>query len=202
MLYKRLIWLIRKHPYTPALIYFKKIFHFLTFQIPKLPKTVAKKTKNMTSFPCSVRSADFLPYVCRRKKILLAGNVQRVKENIQKIRKYFWVEMFNVFKRKYLWVEMFNVFERKYFLGKMFNVFKSECAESPLESTRCFCRNQLSALLLNSFGPKKPWSLSLSLSLYICSFVYLLYTCSCLSLFFHIPFLAISLACVNLFSSS
>ena len=167
-------------------------------------------------------------YVCRRKKILLAGNVQRVKENIQKIRKYFWVEMFNVFKRKYLWVEMFNVFERKYFLGKMFNVFKrkyfrgemfnvfkrkyfgwemfnvfkSKCAESPLGSTRCFCRNQLSALLLNSFGPKKPWSLSLSLSLYICIFVYLLYTCSCLSLFFHIPFLAISLACVNLFSSS
>ena len=64
MLYKRLIWLIRKHPYTPALIYFKKIFHFLTFKTSKLPKTVAKKTKNMTSFPCSVRSADFLPYVC------------------------------------------------------------------------------------------------------------------------------------------
>ena len=58
-----MIWLIRKHPYTPALIYFKKIFHFLTFQTSKLPKTVAKKTKNMTSFPCSVRSADFLPYM-------------------------------------------------------------------------------------------------------------------------------------------
>ena len=54
--------MIRKHPYTAALIYFKKIFHFLTFQTSKLPKTVAKKTKNMTSFPCSVRSADFLPY--------------------------------------------------------------------------------------------------------------------------------------------
>ena len=55
--------MIRKHPYTPALIYFKKIFHFLTFQTSKLPKTVAKKTKNMTSFECFVRSADFLPYV-------------------------------------------------------------------------------------------------------------------------------------------
>ena len=45
MLYERLIWFIRKHPYTPALIYFKKIFHFLTFQTSKLPKTGAKKTK-------------------------------------------------------------------------------------------------------------------------------------------------------------
>ena len=78
---------------------------------------------------------------------------------------------------------MFNVFKRKYFWGEMFNVFKSECAESPLESTRCFCRNQLSALLLNSFGPKKPWSLSLSLSFYVCIFVHVClffsYTFSC-----------------------
>ena len=44
-LYKRLIWLIRKHPYTPALIHFKKIFHFWTFQTSTLPKTVAKKLK-------------------------------------------------------------------------------------------------------------------------------------------------------------
>ena len=62
MLYKRLIWLIRKHPYTPALIYFKKIFHFLTFQTSKLTKTVAKQTKNMTLFPCSVRPEKFHPY--------------------------------------------------------------------------------------------------------------------------------------------
>ena len=67
MLYKRLIWLIRKHPYTPALIYFKKIFHFLTFQTSKLPKTVAKRTKNMTSFPCSVRPEKFHPYIHRDK---------------------------------------------------------------------------------------------------------------------------------------
>ena len=59
--------MIRKHTYTAALIYFKKIFHFLTFQTSKLPKTVAKKQKNMTSFPCSVRSADFLPYACQRE---------------------------------------------------------------------------------------------------------------------------------------
>ena len=57
------IWLIRKHPYTAALIYFKKIFHFLTFQTSKLPKTVAKKRKNMTSFPCSVRPEKFHPYM-------------------------------------------------------------------------------------------------------------------------------------------
>ena len=58
-----MIWLIRKHPYTGALIYFKKIFHFLTFQTSKLPKTVAKKRKNMTSFPCSVRPEKFHPYI-------------------------------------------------------------------------------------------------------------------------------------------
>ena len=57
MLYKRLIWLIQKHPYTPDLICSKKIFHF-----SKLPKTVAKKTKNMTSFPCSVHPENFHPY--------------------------------------------------------------------------------------------------------------------------------------------
>ena len=56
------MWLIKKHPYTPALIYFKKIFHFLTFQTSKLPKTVAKKTKNTTSFPCSVRPEKLHPY--------------------------------------------------------------------------------------------------------------------------------------------
>ena len=71
MLYKRLIWLIRKHPYTAALIYFKKIFHFLTFQTSKLLKTVAKKTKNMTSFPCSVRSADFLPLLVAKDNFFL-----------------------------------------------------------------------------------------------------------------------------------
>ena len=31
--------------YTVALVYFKKIFHFLTLQNSKLPKTVAKKLK-------------------------------------------------------------------------------------------------------------------------------------------------------------
>ena len=43
------------------------------------------------------------------------------------------------------------------FWVEKFNVFKSECAESPLASTRCFCRNQLSALLLISFGPETTW---------------------------------------------
>ena len=49
-----MIGLIRRHPYSPALIYFKKIFYFLTFQTFKLPKTVAKKTKNIISMLCTV----------------------------------------------------------------------------------------------------------------------------------------------------
>ena len=55
MLYKRLIWLKRRHPYNRAQLYIKNIFHFCTFKNSKLPKTVAKKTNNTTSFPCSVR---------------------------------------------------------------------------------------------------------------------------------------------------
>ena len=62
LVHSLLIWLIQKHPYTPALIHFKKVFHFLTSQISKLPKTVAKRTKNMTSFPCSVRPEKFHPW--------------------------------------------------------------------------------------------------------------------------------------------
>ena len=58
-----LIWLKWKHPYNGALLYIKNIFHFLTFQNSKLAKTVAKNSKNMTSFSCFVQSADFLPYV-------------------------------------------------------------------------------------------------------------------------------------------
>ena len=50
MLYKRLIWLTQRHLYTPALKYFKKIFHFLTLQTSKLPKTVAKKRKIWNNF--------------------------------------------------------------------------------------------------------------------------------------------------------
>ena len=63
MLYKRLIWLKWRHPYNGVLLYIKNIFHFLTFQNSKLPKRAAKNTKNMTSFPCFVQSADFLPNV-------------------------------------------------------------------------------------------------------------------------------------------
>ena len=55
MLYIRLIWLKWRHLYNGMLIYFKNIFHFLTFQTSKLPKRPAKNTKNMTSFPCFVR---------------------------------------------------------------------------------------------------------------------------------------------------
>ena len=40
MLYKRLIWLIWRHLCTPALIYFKSILHFLTFQTSKLYDTI------------------------------------------------------------------------------------------------------------------------------------------------------------------
>ena len=83
MLYKRLIWLIRKHPYPAAQIYLKKIFHFLTLQTSKLPKTVAKK-KNMTSFPCSVRSADFLPYVD-------APHWKSVESKVSPVRGRGWV---------------------------------------------------------------------------------------------------------------
>ena len=65
--------------------------------------------------------------------------------------------------------EMFNMFkdrgEKILFRVEIFNVFKSECAESPSASTRCFCRNQLSALLLISFGPKK------CLYLWLCLFL-------------------------------
>ena len=50
MLFKRLIWLIRRHLYTPALIYFQKILHFLTFQASKLQKTEPKKRKNWHNF--------------------------------------------------------------------------------------------------------------------------------------------------------
>ena len=45
MLYKILIWLIRGHPYTPTLIYFKKILNFLIFQTSKLPNAMAKREK-------------------------------------------------------------------------------------------------------------------------------------------------------------
>ena len=50
---------------------FKKIFHFLTFQTSTLPKTVAKKTKNMTSFPCSVCPEKFHPYTFGQPKLTL-----------------------------------------------------------------------------------------------------------------------------------
>ena len=76
MLYKRLIWLKWWHPYNGALLYIKNLFHFLTFQNSKLPKTVAKKTKNMTSFSCFVQSADFLPYAVLHISwcVISAGN--------------------------------------------------------------------------------------------------------------------------------
>ena len=70
-----MIWLKWRHPYNGALLYTKNIFHFLTFQNSKLPKRAAKLTKNMTSFPCFVQSADFLPYGYRR---LSEGNEKQL----------------------------------------------------------------------------------------------------------------------------
>ena len=64
--------MIRMSPYTPAHIYFKKISHFLTFQTSKLPKTVATKTKNMTSFPCCVRPEKFHLYTLQHPTCILA----------------------------------------------------------------------------------------------------------------------------------
>ena len=92
-----MIWLIRKHPYTGALIYFKKIFHFLTFQTSKLPKTVAKKTKNMTSFPCSVRPEKFHPYKgwLQQTKKTLKTNTNKL-ENQQNGSKHIWLEFLKV----------------------------------------------------------------------------------------------------------
>ena len=92
-----MIWLIRKHPYTAALIYFKKIFHFLTFQTSKLPRTVAKKRKNMTSFPCSVRSADFLPYII-----------------------YTWYILYNIIHN---YIIIYYIFQNKHIVGLL--AFKS-----------------------------------------------------------------------------
>ena len=62
MLFKRLIRLKWRHLYNGALIYFKNIFHLLTFQASNLPKQAAKNTKNMTPFPCFVRPEKFHPY--------------------------------------------------------------------------------------------------------------------------------------------
>ena len=76
MLYKSLIWLKWRHPYNGALLYTKNIFHFLTFQSSKLPKRAAKLTKNMTSFPCFVQSADILPYIYQLFPFLLPPIMQ------------------------------------------------------------------------------------------------------------------------------
>ena len=69
-----LIWLIWKQIFTRALIYFKNIFHFLTFQTSKLPKTVAKKHKKIDIIfmlftvsrfpPMYIQYCDIWSYFC------------------------------------------------------------------------------------------------------------------------------------------
>ena len=71
MLNKRLIWLKWRHLYNGALMYFKNIFHFLTFQTSKFPKRAAKNTKNMTLFPCFVRPEKSHPYETRSLRRIL-----------------------------------------------------------------------------------------------------------------------------------
>ena len=48
-----------------TLIYFPKIFNFLTFQTSKLP-IVPNKRINMTTFSCIVRPEKFHPYMQQR----------------------------------------------------------------------------------------------------------------------------------------
>ena len=52
-----------------AVICFKIIFHFLTFQTSKSSKTVAKNTKDMT---CFVSPEKFHPYI-DQDKLLIDG---------------------------------------------------------------------------------------------------------------------------------
>ena len=85
MLYKRLIWVIWRHLYTAALVYFKNILHFLTFQTSRLPKTVVKERKNMTWFSCFVRPEKFHPYICVIMSIIVEQKNICAKQYLNKI---------------------------------------------------------------------------------------------------------------------